>query len=106
MMREKGLTTDITAVRARWDERMSGLRSDATARLVVTLAVEQPVINQRLIVERLGVSAMSAYRALETLEQRGVLHSANSKKRNRIWIADDIIAALDDFAVRAGRRGR
>jgi Fic family protein len=99
------LASDIAATRARWVELMSGLRVDATARRVATLAVEQPVINQRLIVERLGVSAMSAYRALETLEQRGVLHSANSKKRNRIWIADDVIASLDDFAARAGRRG-
>ena len=25
-------------------------------------------------------------------------------RRNRIWIADDVIAALDNFAARAGRR--
>jgi hypothetical protein len=28
----------------------------------------------------------------------------NSQKRNRIWIANDIIGALDVFAARAGRR--
>ena len=97
---------EVVAIRAAWDDRMSALRRDAAARRVATLALEHPVLNQRLITDSLGVSAMSAYRALEALEQRGIVYSANSKKRNRIWIAVDVIEALDAFAERAGRRAR
>ncbi len=100
------MTAEITQARDTWNERMGSLRIDAAARRVAALALEQPVLNQRLISERMRVSPMTAYRALEALESRGVLRAANSAKRNRIWIADDVIAALDAFAARAGRRVR
>ena len=97
------LAAEIAEVSELWEARMAGLRSDATARRVAQLALEQPVLNQQVIASKLAVVPGSAYRALDELEKRGVLHSANSKKRNRIWIADDVIGALDAFADRAGR---
>ena len=100
------LVAAIVALREQWNDRLAGLRVDAAARRVATLALEQPVLNQRVVSERLGVPANTAYRAFEALESRGVLRAANSAKRNRIWIADDVIVALDDFAARAGRRVR
>ncbi len=98
------LAGDITAIRVAWETKMTGLRSDAAARRVATLAIEQPVLNQQLIRARLGITPTSAYRALDALVAGGIIHAANSKKRNRIWIANEIIQALDDFATRAGRR--
>ena len=98
------LAAEIVATRERWNDRMASLRVDATARRVATLALEQPVLNQQTVSSRLAVAPKSSYRALEALEARGVLRAANSAKRNRIWIADEVIAALDSFAERAGRR--
>ncbi|MFE4951524.1 Fic family protein [Leifsonia sp. NPDC056665] len=98
------LATAIAELRTRWEEALTGLRSDSSARRVAALALEQPVLNAAVVESRLGLSAPGAYRAFEALVDRGVLRSANSRKRNRLWIADDMIQALDAFADQAARR--
>ena len=99
------LAEDVRSVRDAWSAAVADLRSDNRARLVVDLAIEHPVLNAELIRDRLGIAAPTAYRAVETLVDRGVLRPANSKQRNRIWVADALIDALEAFAARAARRG-
>lgn len=98
------LAVSIAELRSRWDDALTGLRSDSSARRVAALALEQPVLNAPVVGTRLGLSAPGTYRAFEALVGRGVLRPANSRKRNRLWIADDMIQALDAFADRAARR--
>lgn len=100
------LATAIGEIRTRWGEALTGLRSDSSARRVLALALEQPVLNAAVVEARLGLSAPGAYRAFDALVDRGVLRSANSRKRNRLWIADDMIQALDAFADQAARPRR
>lgn len=100
------LVRDVRDAEAGWDEKMLGIRADAAARRVAVLAIAHPVLNYDLVVRELSVAPVTALRALDTLVERGVLRPANSKRRNRIWLADHILAALDDFAARAGRRRR
>ncbi|WP_394254465.1 hypothetical protein [Pseudoclavibacter helvolus] len=45
----------------------------------------------------------SVLNGLSQLTERGVLVSANSKQRNRIWLAHPVIDALDAFAERTRR---
>jgi Fic family protein len=89
------LVRDIARIEAEWEEKMLGLRSDATARRVAVLAIAHPVLNYETVT-----------RALESLVDRGVLRAANSQRRNRIWLAEPVLNSLDDFAARAGRRQR
>ena len=98
------LARDIESIEAEWEERMRGLRSDAAARRVSALAIVHPVLNSDIVIRELGVAPPTAFRALDALVERGVLKAANSQRRNRIWLADSILNALDDFAARAGRR--
>lgn len=98
------LVRDIENIEAEWEERMRGLRSDAAARRVSALAIVHPVLNSDIVIRELGVAPPTAFRALDALVERGVLKAANSQRRNRIWLADSILNALDDFAARAGRR--
>ncbi|MGH1523436.1 Fic family protein [Leifsonia sp. L25] len=100
----RDLASAIDGLRSRWEEALTGLRSDSSARRVATLALEQPVLNAAVVEARLGLSAPGTYRAFEALVDRGVLRPANSRKRNRLWIAEDMIRALDAFADRAARR--
>ena len=83
---------------------MRGLRSDAAARRVTALAIAHPVLNSDVVVRELNVAPPTAFRALDALVERGVLKAANSQRRNRIWLAEPILSALDDFAARARRR--
>ncbi|MBT2502241.1 Fic family protein [Curtobacterium sp. ISL-83] len=98
------LAAEIRALVARWDDRLTGIRSDATARKVVRLSIEHPVLNARLVAERTGASPPVITNAFDQLVQRGLLRPGNSRQRNRIWVNDDVVDALDAFAERSGRR--
>lgn len=98
------LVRDIGSVEADWETKMRGLRSDAAARRVSILAIAHPVLNFDVVVRELRVAPATAFRALDALVERGVLKAANSQRRNRIWLAEPVLNALDDFAARAGRR--
>lgn len=98
------LVRDIGSIEADWGDKMRGLRSDAAARRVSTLAITHPVLNSDFVVRELSVAPPTAFRALDALVQRGVLKAANSQRRNRIWLAEPVLNALDDFAARAGHR--
>jgi Fic family protein len=100
------LVRDISSIEAEWEEKMVGLRSDATARRVAILAVPHPALNYEIVTRELSIAPTTAFRALETLTDRGVLRSANSQRRNRIWLAEPVLNSLDDFAARAGKRRR
>ena len=92
------LAAEIGAISTSWNQRLAGIRANASARRLVDVALEQPVLNAEVAAERLGVSRPVVYNALDTLVERGIFHTANSQKRNRLWIADDVIDALDAFA--------
>jgi Fic family protein len=98
------LVRDIDAIRSEWDHRLRGLRADATARRVCALAIAHPALNFAVVTRELNIAPATAFRALDTLVERGVLRAANSRQRNRIWLAEPVLAALDEFASRAGRR--
>lgn len=98
------LVRDVRETEASWQEKMRGMRSDATARRVAQLAVAHPVLNYETVARELAVSPNTALRALETLVEREVLRPANSQRRNRVWLAEAVLSSLDEFAARSGRR--
>ncbi|WP_291054198.1 Fic family protein [Herbiconiux sp.] len=98
------LADDIADVRDRWLEQLSTVRRGSTAHRLVDLALEHPVLNSRVVEQRLGVPAKTALAALTRLQDAGVLAPGNSRARNRIWVAPLVIAALDAFAARSVRR--
>ncbi|WP_029947507.1 Fic family protein [Leifsonia aquatica] len=100
----RALVADLAEVRAGWEDALMGIRADAGARRLADLLFSQPVVNQPFVSSGLGVSPQGAYNAIGALVERGLLASATSQHRNRIWYAQPILSALDDFAARAGRR--
>jgi Fic family protein len=99
------LTRALLRARARWDEQMTGVRRDAAAHQVLDLALSQPALTAEIVANTLGVSLQTAYTALATLVDRDVLQHAKSQKRNQVWLAADVLVALDSFAERMARRG-
>ena len=98
------LVEELRAIRQGWNEAINA-RRDATAWRLADLLMRRPVIDAALVVAELGVQSANALRPINTLVEAGVLTELTGFRRNRMWQSREVIAALDEFAVRAGRRG-
>jgi hypothetical protein len=98
------LDSDLADIYAEWEHAIS-VRRDAAIWRVLPLLISQPAVTIRFIQESTGVSQPAAQNAVDQLVTAGVLAQASESRRNRVWVAAEVIAALDDFAARAGRRG-
>jgi Fic family protein len=97
------LVADLHAVRAGWDDRVTARRDSAAWRLADVL-LRQPVVDAATVARELGVPAGNALRPIAPLVEAGVLSEFTGARRNRMWQAREVLAALDEFAARAGRR--
>jgi len=97
----RDLATALAITRDDWDAAMVGVRSHASARDLVAVVLENPVIDAKLTVPALGVTLAAAYTAIETLVDRGILVSRGPERRNRAWFAPGILDAVDAFVERA-----
>ncbi len=79
-------------------------RKGSAGRRLVDVLVGQPAVNLRFVEQALGISQTAARRAIDQLAALGILSEGTDRRRNRVWIARDVVDALDDFAMRAGRR--
>ncbi len=67
------------------------------ANQVAELALEQPVLNARVVEDRLGVSRPAALTALRQLDDLGVLVEAAAGMRGQLrWRAHEILSVLTD----------
>lgn len=99
------LADDITTARDRWKDSIKA-RKDAAAWKIADLLARQPVVNAKLLEDRLGLSGPTIWRQMQVLEEAGVVQGFDKFKRGRHWRSDEILAALDSFAARSGRRSR
>jgi Fic family protein len=99
----RALLQDIQAAAARWDSVVVA-RSDSSVHRVKSYLLGQPVVKTRAIASELGISDVAAQTAVDRLVDAGVLTQCSTGRRNRIWQAPEILAALDAFGARARRR--
>lgn len=99
------LVNELRAMRQAWRERIKA-RRDATAWRIADLVLRHPVVNAQMIATELRIIGPNVYRSLRPLVEAGALVEFSDKKRNQLWRAPDVLAALDNFATRAGRRAR
>lgn len=97
------LAEDLGKVHADWSEHLASRRGSAARHLLPRL-LEQPAVNVPSVAATAGVALSAAQRAVGQLEDAGIVQRANNGRRNRVWIAQDVINVLDAFAARAGRR--
>lgn len=97
------LVADLDRIHRTWAETLPSRRGSAARRLL-PLLLDQPAVNVGYVVEATGVALSAAQRAVEQLESAGILRRSGAGQRHRVWVAPDVIDALDAFAERAGRR--
>jgi fido (protein-threonine AMPylation protein) len=97
------LVDELRDIRLRWQEIVK-VRSDSAAWRVADLILRMPVVNARVIAEELGLDAGNVHRVIAPLLDAGILAMSRDVKRNQVWRSAEVLAALDAFASRAGRR--
>lgn len=97
------LIDDLEIVQVEWRGRISARRDSAAHRLVDVL-LRQPVIGAAAAAAQLGISTVNAQVAIDRLVDANILTQITDGRRNRIWLAKDVVQVLDGFAARAKRR--
>jgi Fic family protein len=98
------LITDLRDIRETWNDVITA-RSDSAVWKVADLLIRRPVVNAPLLAQELGIESTNAHRYLNPLTDAGILVETTNGPRNRVWRSPEVLAALDAFAERAGRRG-
>jgi Fic family protein len=98
------LAEDIQAAEQDFQERVGD--APRSVRALLRMLPKEPAITAEMYEEHAMVATATAYRAIERLEAAGILVPAGKIRGTSVWVAPDIIAALDAFADRAGRRTR
>jgi Fic family protein len=99
------LAEDVVAITESWASKITA-RRDSAVWPVLDLLARQPVVNAAILESKLGLDYMRQKRALDALEATGVVVGVDKFKKGRFWRAPEMLAALDAFAERAGRRNR
>jgi len=99
------LVADLQQLRTDWSGRVRARRG-ATAWRVLDVVLRAPVVSAAFLGRELGLPQSNVYRALDPLVDADVLVEFGDKKRDRLWRAPEVLAALDAFSARAGRRQR
>lgn len=98
------LIDELARVRGSWLDTVRP-RAGSTSRNLLAMLVGQPAITVAWVQEQLGVSNTAARRAVDQLTSAGVITETTDRRRDRVFVARDVIDILDEFAARAGRRG-
>ncbi len=97
------LVNDLVTIRDAWAERVNA-RAHASVWLALPVVMGQPAVTVNYLADRLRVSKPAAQTAIDHMVTADVLTPANNFRRNRVWMADEVTTALDEFAERSGRR--
>jgi Fic family protein len=95
------LVTELSRIGDEWRSGISA-RKDASVWRLIALLLRQPVIDSETVQRELDIAAHNANTAIEQLASLGALTRISGNYRYRKWA--DVLAALDAFAERAGRR--
>jgi predicted transcriptional regulator len=97
------LVDELRLIRKSWQQSVKA-RSDSAVWRLADLLLRRPVVNARVVAEELGLDVGNVHRYIKPLLDAGVLTESHDVKRNQVWRAAEVLAALDAFAARAGRR--
>ncbi len=97
------LVDELRKIRQRWQPLIKA-RSDSAVWRLADLLVRRPVVNARVAAEELGLDVGNVHRYIKPLLDARILTESLDVKRNQVWRAVEVLAAVDAFAARAGRR--
>ncbi|WP_448810623.1 Fic family protein [Agromyces bauzanensis] len=97
------LVAEMDGIRSSWNKRLTARRSSNAWRLLDVL-MRRPVVDSATAAAALGVQQPNVYPPLRALVDAGILKSKAEHRLGPFWRSDELLAAIDRFAERAGRR--
>lgn len=97
------LVAQLDGIRGSWNGRLEARRDSVPGPLLDLLA-RRPVIDAATAAAELGSSVPDLPLALRTLVSAGIATTRTEPRVGPLWRSDEILAAIDAFAARAGRR--
>ena len=80
-----------------WLDVLGQPRKDAAVRQLVSVLPAQPVIDVAVAQKLTGKSHVAIGRALQQLEDAGILGRLNERKWGRVWECDQLLSLVDSF---------
>lgn len=90
------IQSEVRTLDAALSEKAHGLRADSSARRMLPVLREQPVVTAAFIADHLNVSRVAAHRAVDTMVSRGILTPGTGKyRRSEVFQANDVLQLVD-----------
>lgn len=86
----------VQALPEEWSAEVKPRKGSAAASLLPVF-YDHPVLTAEEVERHAGAAASSAYAAIDRLADAGVIREITGRKRDRVWVASDILAELDDL---------
>ena len=88
-------------LRERYRQQFQAERSAGRLLQTVDLLFAQPVMTMPQISEALGVNYATTSRYISRLENAAILREITGRARNRVYRADEVLAAIEEPVVKA-----
>jgi Fic family protein len=86
----------IKALPAEWMDDVKPRKGSAIARLLPVF-FDHPVMNAEDVERHSGAKTVQTYAAIDRLVKAGVIREITGRKRDRVWVASDLLAELDEL---------
>lgn len=95
--REARTTIDrITSLPEEWRSLVRARAGSALTELL-TAFYDHPVMSTASVEKFSGVGVSQSYASIDRLVEAGILREITGRKRDRVWVASDLLAELDDL---------
>lgn len=89
------IAQDLAALCTKWEQQLSGYRSDSAVRRLPRFLLGHPVVSVQQVVEGLAVSQPAANAALNKLLAEGILSLVDQRRWGRVFQSTEILERLD-----------
>jgi Fic family protein len=86
----------ITDLRDSYRSQFQAAKAGGRLMLVIDYLFDRPVLSVNSLAKELGVGYATANRYIAKLEDAGVIRELTGQARNRVYRADDVLAAFDE----------
>lgn len=86
----------IKALPAEWMDEVKPRRGSAIATLLPVF-FDHPVMNAEDVERHSGAKTVQTYAAIDRLVDAGVIREITGRKRDRVWVASDLLVELDEL---------